>query len=156
MRIALVARSINPLAPQADPGFGAEAARVTSLGQALAGLDHRVTIYARRNSRGLPDSTIIAPGVTVEYLTAGPPDALDTDQLAPHLPEFGHRLAQRWRRNPPSIAHAYQPASRRIIMPSAPALAQAGTRNWANVLPGAGPGRPRATAHELDKADGSA
>jgi len=107
MRIALVARSINPLAPHADPGFGAEAARVTSLGQALAGLDHRVTIYARRNSRGLPDSTIIAPGVTVEYLTAGPPDALDTDQLAPHLPEFGHRLAQRWRRNPPSIAHAY-------------------------------------------------
>jgi D-inositol-3-phosphate glycosyltransferase len=107
MRIALVARSINPLAPHADPDSGAETARVTSLGQALADLGHRVTIYARRDSRGLPDSTIIAPGVTVEHVTAGPPESLDTDQLAPHLPEFGHYLAQRWRRNPPGIAHAY-------------------------------------------------
>ncbi len=107
MRIALVARSINTLTPHADPGFRAEAARVTSLGQALAGLGHRVTIYARRDSRGLPDSTIIAPGVTVEHVTAGPPEPLDPDQLAPHLPEFGRYLAQRWRRNPPAIAHAY-------------------------------------------------
>jgi len=107
MRIALVVRSINPLAPHADPGSGAEAARVTSLGQALAGLGHRVTIYARRDSRGLPDSTIIAPGVTVEHVTAGPPESLDADRLAPHLPEFGHYLAQRWRRNAPGMAHAY-------------------------------------------------
>jgi glycosyltransferase involved in cell wall biosynthesis len=107
MRIALVARSINPLAPHADPGSGAETARVTSLGQALAGLGHRVTIYARRDSRGLPDSTIIAPGVTVEHVPAGPPESLDAGQLTPYLPEFGHYLAQRWRRNPPGIAHAY-------------------------------------------------
>jgi glycosyltransferase involved in cell wall biosynthesis len=107
MRIALVARSINPLAPNADPASGAEATRVTSLAQALAGLGHRVTIYARRDSRGLPDSTIIAPGVTVEHVTAGPPESLDADRLAPHLPEFGHYLAQHWRRNPPGIAHAY-------------------------------------------------
>ena len=104
MRIALVARSINP---HADPGSGAEAARVTSLGQALAGLGHRVTIYARRDSRGLPDSTIIAPGVAVEHVTAGPPEPLDPGQLAPYLPAFGHYLAQRWRRNPPGMAHAY-------------------------------------------------
>jgi len=107
MRIALVARSINPLAPSADPGSAAEAARVTSLGQALAGLGHRVTIYSRRDSRGLPDSTIIAPQVTVEHVTAGPAESLDADRLAPHLPEFGQYLAQRWRRNPPDIAHAY-------------------------------------------------
>jgi len=107
MRTALVARSINPLAPHSDLGSGAEAARVTSLGQALAGLGHRVTIYARRDSRRLPDSTIIAPGVAVEHVTAGPPEPLDADRLAPYLPEFGHYLAQRWRRNPPGIAHAY-------------------------------------------------
>jgi glycosyltransferase involved in cell wall biosynthesis len=107
MRIALVARSIDPLAPHPDPGSGAEAARVTSLGQALADLGHRVTIYARRDARGLPDSTIIAPGVTVEHVTAGSPEPLDADRLAPHLPEFGEYLAQRWRRNPPGVAHAY-------------------------------------------------
>ena len=107
MRIALIARSSNPLAPHADPGYGAEAARVISLGQALACLGHRVTIYARRDSPRLPDSAIIAPGVTVEHVTAGPPEPLDADKLAPHLAEFGHYLAQRWRRNPPGVAHAH-------------------------------------------------
>jgi D-inositol-3-phosphate glycosyltransferase len=107
MRIALVARSSNPLARPADPGAAAEAARVTSLGQALAGLGHRVTIYARRDAKALPDSAIIAPGVTVEHVTAGPATPLEDDELAPHLPEFGNYLAQRWRRNPPDIAHAH-------------------------------------------------
>ena len=107
MRIALVARSSNPLATHADPDAAAEAGRVTSLGQALAGLGHRVTIYTRRDSRALPDSAIIAPGVTVEHVTAGPPQPLDADKLAPHLPEFGNYLAQRWRRNPPDVAHAH-------------------------------------------------
>jgi len=107
MRIALVARSSNPHPLHADPGSRAEAARVTSLGQALAGLGHRVTIYARRDSRALPDSTIIAPGLTVEPLTAGPPAPLDADKLAAHLPEFGNYLAQRWRRNPPDLVHAH-------------------------------------------------
>jgi D-inositol-3-phosphate glycosyltransferase len=107
MRIALVARSSSPLARDASPDSGAEAARVTSLAQALAGLGHRVTIYARRDSRALPDSAIIAPGVTVEHVTAGPPEPLDADQLTPHLPEFGNHLAQRWRRNPPDVAHAH-------------------------------------------------
>ena len=65
MRIALVARSSDTLAPHADPNSRAEAARVTSLGQALQGLGHRVTIYDRRDSHGLPDSAIIAPGITV-------------------------------------------------------------------------------------------
>jgi D-inositol-3-phosphate glycosyltransferase len=107
MRIALVARSSNPLVPHADPDFRAETARVTSLGQALAGLGHRVTIYARRDSEALPGSAITAPGMTIEHITAGPPAALDDDQLAPHLPEFGNYLAQRWRRNPPDMAHAH-------------------------------------------------
>jgi D-inositol-3-phosphate glycosyltransferase len=107
MRIALVARSSSPLARDASPDSGAEAARVTSLAKALAGLGHRVTVYARRDSLALPDSAIIAPGVTVEHVTAGPPEPLEPDQLTPHLPEFGSYLAQRWRRNPPDVAHAH-------------------------------------------------
>src|SRR5260370_27795632 len=110
MRIALVADSssqLAPLAQNADPGSGAQTARVASLAQALACLGHRITIYARKDSRGLPGSAILAPGVTVEPVTAGPPTALDADELTAHLPEFGHYLAQRWRRNPPDIAHAH-------------------------------------------------
>src|SRR5258706_7462721 len=104
MRIALVAANSSALT---DPGADAQAARVTLLAQALARLGHRVTIYARMDSRALPGSAILAPGVTVEYVTAGPPAPLDADKLTAHLPELGHNLAQRWRRTPPDVAHAH-------------------------------------------------
>ncbi len=107
MRIALVAQNSNPLAEHLDPGSAAEATRVMSLAQALAGVGHRVTVYARKDSDGLPGSAIVAPGVTVEHVTAGPPAPLDPDKLVPHLPEFGSYLAQRWRRNAPDVIHAH-------------------------------------------------
>ena len=80
MRIALVAHDSSPLTPMAqhaDPDTAAQTARVTSLAQTLARLGHRVTVYARKDSRALPGSAILAPGVTVEYVTAGPPAPLD-------------------------------------------------------------------------------
>ena len=106
MRIALVARCGDPLGSHPGPGSAAEAARVSSLAQTLAGLGHRVTVYARRDS-AQPACPIAAAGVTVKHVTAGPPAPLDAAQLAPHLPEFGRRLAQIWRRNPPDLVHAH-------------------------------------------------
>src|SRR5258708_2269903 len=106
MRIALVAQDSSPLAQHADSDCGAQTARLTSLALALARLGHRITIYARRDSRALPGSAILARGVTVEHVTAGRPAPLDADNAA-HLPEFGDYLAQRWRRNPPDIVHAH-------------------------------------------------
>jgi glycosyltransferase involved in cell wall biosynthesis len=107
MRIALVAQNSSPLTEHSDPDSAVQGARMISLAQALAGLGHRTTIYARRDSASLPGSAILAPGVTVEHVTAGPPAPLDAGQLTAHLPEFGEYLAQRWRRNPPDIAHAH-------------------------------------------------
>jgi D-inositol-3-phosphate glycosyltransferase len=107
MRIALVAHHGSPLTegngqeplPQAD-GAAAHA-------RALAKLGHRVTIYARRDSRGLPGSAILAPRVTVEHVAAGPLAPLTGGELAAHVAGFGDYLAQRWRRNPPDLVHAY-------------------------------------------------
>jgi D-inositol-3-phosphate glycosyltransferase len=110
MRIALVADDCSPLTQLSQPddhGFGAQTARVSSLAQALARLGHRITIYARKDSTALPGSAILAPGVTVEHLTAGPPASLGADELARHLSEFSSCLAQRWHRSPPDIAHAH-------------------------------------------------
>lgn len=110
MRIALVADDRSPLTQLCrhdDPRLGAQAARVSSLARELARLGHRITIYARRDSRGLPGSAILAPGVTVEHLAAGPPAPLPPDKPAAHVAEFRRQLAERWRRNRPDIAHAH-------------------------------------------------
>lgn len=106
MRIALVVQN-SPLAPHTDPHHDVVANRVSSLAQALAGLGHRITIYARRDAKSLPGSAILAPGVTVEHVTAGPPAPLDPDKASAHLADFGDYLAQRWRRSRPDIVHAF-------------------------------------------------
>jgi glycosyltransferase involved in cell wall biosynthesis len=80
---------------------------VISLARALAAVGHRITIYARKDSPALPESAIVAPGVTVEHVPAGPPAPIEPDALTAHLPEFGNYLAQRWRRNRPDVAHAH-------------------------------------------------
>jgi D-inositol-3-phosphate glycosyltransferase len=106
MRIALVDQTGSPLTPRRDPVTDAQAAALTSLASALAGLGHRLTIYARADSRRLPGSAILARGVTVEHLTAGPAAPLAAGELTAHVRTFGDQLAQRWKRNRPDIAHA--------------------------------------------------
>jgi glycosyltransferase involved in cell wall biosynthesis len=106
MRIALVAQDGSPLTPASDPNASAQAAAMTSLAQALAGLGHRATIYARKDSPALPGSAILARGVTVEHLAAGPQAPLAAGEQTAHVKEFGDRLAKRWSRASPDIAHA--------------------------------------------------
>jgi D-inositol-3-phosphate glycosyltransferase len=106
MRIALVAPGTTQQAHGADH-CAAGADRLTPLAQALAGLGHRVVIYARRDARGLPASSILCPGASVEYVPAGPPAPLDEADLTAHLAEFASYLAKRWRRNPPDVVDAH-------------------------------------------------
>jgi D-inositol-3-phosphate glycosyltransferase len=107
MRIALVAQHGSPLtqAPGQEPF--PQAVGIAAHARALARLGHRVTIYARRDSRGLPGSAILAPRVTVEHVAAGPPAPLAAGALADHVAAFSDYLAQRWHRNAPDLAHAY-------------------------------------------------
>src|SRR5215472_13637231 len=107
MRIALVAHHGSPLTPATGPEPMSQAASVAAHARGLAKLGHRVTIYARRDSRGLPGSAILAPRVTVEHVAAGPPASLADADLAGYVAEFGDCLVQRWRRNQPDLVHAY-------------------------------------------------
>jgi D-inositol-3-phosphate glycosyltransferase len=107
MRIALVAHHGSPLTQAPGQEIFPQAAGIAAHAQALARQGHRVTVYARRDSRGLPGSAILAPRVTVEHVTAGPPAPLAAGVLAGHVAAFGDHLAQRWRRNPPDLVHAY-------------------------------------------------
>src|SRR6516165_9342057 len=107
MRIALVAHHGSPLTPATGPEPMSAAASVAAHARGLAKLGHRVTIYARRDSRGLPGSAILAPRVTVEHVTAGPLAPLSGAELAATVAEFSDQLAQRWCRNVPDVVHAY-------------------------------------------------
>ncbi|MGH3159809.1 MAG: glycosyltransferase [Streptosporangiaceae bacterium] len=106
MRIAIVAHNGSPLTPSRDPHADARAAGMTSLAQTLASSGHRVTIYARRDSRDLPDHAIISRGVTIEHLSAGPAAPLDDGKLMVHIKDFGDQLAKRWAQKCPDIVHA--------------------------------------------------
>ena len=107
MRISLLAHHGSPLTQAAGRDSFPPAAGIAAHARVLARLGHRVTIYARRDSRGLPGSAILAPRVTIEHVAAGPPAPLAPRELAEHVGAFGDYLAQRWHRNPPSVAHAY-------------------------------------------------
>ena len=107
MRIALVAQNGSPLAPATSQEPMSQAASVAAHARELAKLGHRVTIYARRDARALPDSAILAPRVTVEHMTAGPLTPLSGAELAANIADFSDQLVQRWRRNPPSLVHAF-------------------------------------------------
>ena len=107
MRIALVAHHGSPLTPATGPEPMSAAASVAAHARGLARLGHRVTIYARRDSRALPGSAILAPRVTVEHVTAGPPAPLSGVELAATVAEFSDQLVARWRRNPPDVVHSY-------------------------------------------------
>src|SRR5262249_30178011 len=107
MRIALVAQNGSPLTPATGQEPMSQAASVAAHARGLAKLGHRATIYARRDARALPGSAILARRVTVEHVTAGPLAPLSGADLAANVAEFSDQLAQRWRRNPPDLAHAF-------------------------------------------------
>jgi D-inositol-3-phosphate glycosyltransferase len=112
MKIALVALQASPLSssPGADRGnadVDRQAERVSSLARALTELDHRVTVYARKDSASLPRKASLAPGITIEYVPAGPPERLSADKLAAHVPAFSAYLAQSWAKSAPDVAHAH-------------------------------------------------
>ncbi len=115
MQIALIADHVGPLAPSsgAEAGQAADAypddiaVGVLALARALAGLEHQVTVYARRDSAARPESAALCPGAAVEYLSAGPRARLAADKLLPHVAAFADGLAERWQRSVPAVAHAH-------------------------------------------------
>ncbi|HEY0717081.1 MAG TPA: glycosyltransferase, partial [Streptosporangiaceae bacterium] len=107
MRIAMVSEHADPTAVLGGADAGGQNVHVGALATALATRGHRVTIYTRRTSLDAPHTAELGPGVTVCRLKAGPLASLPKDELLPHMPELGMRLARRWRQDPPDVAHAH-------------------------------------------------
>jgi D-inositol-3-phosphate glycosyltransferase len=103
MKIALVASQSSPPRPRDAAGRGQ---RVSYLAEALAQLGHHVTIYAPEDSAGLPRRTRAAV-VAVEHLPAGARGRPLRDGAAMDVGAFSDHLTQRWRQDPPDVAHAH-------------------------------------------------
>ena len=147
LKIALVAQNISPLGSQTAPESAAQADRMCAVAKAMARQGHRVTIYARKDSPALAARGILAPGVTVEHLTAGPPGVLPAEKAASYIPQFAQQLAGRWRRGAPDVAYPYYwtsglaalAAARDFGVPVVQTFHSLGSAELRHHLPAAGP-----------------
>src|ERR1700754_326568 len=79
---------------------------VQALSAALAGRDHEVTVYMRRDGREQPDETSV-DGYRVVRVPAGPVRPLPDAGLLSHMGEFARFVRERWTAEPPEVAHAH-------------------------------------------------
>jgi D-inositol-3-phosphate glycosyltransferase len=107
MRIAMVSEHADPTAALGGADAGGQNVHVGALAAALAGRGHSVTVYTRLTDLTAPLTVELGPGVTVRRLKAGPIAPLAKDELLPHMPELGMRLARLWRADPPDVVHAH-------------------------------------------------
>lgn len=107
MKIAMVSEHASPLVVPGGADVGGQSVHVDSLARALARRGHEVVVHTRRDDPTLPAHVILAPGVTVHHVDAGPPEQIPRDELLPHLPAFTSELAAHWSRRRPEIVHAH-------------------------------------------------
>ena len=96
MKVDLISEHADPLAAIGGVDAGGQNVYVAALAMALGERGHRVVVHTRRSDPAQPESVPIAPGVTVEYVKAGPAAPVPKDELPPYMPEFTERLADRW------------------------------------------------------------
>jgi D-inositol-3-phosphate glycosyltransferase len=107
MRIALVSEHASPLACLGSVDAGGQNVHVAALAVELARRGHDVDVYTRRDDADLPAQVPFAKRVVVHHVDAGPAQPLPKDGLLPHMDEFAERLADRWWRQRPDVAHAH-------------------------------------------------
>ncbi|WP_203993818.1 glycosyltransferase, partial [Sphaerisporangium rufum] len=140
MRISLISEHASPLAAVGGVDAGGQNVHVAMLATALGRRGHQVTVHTRRTDGRQPDTVEMAPGVTVEHVTAGPPEPVPKDELLPYMPAFADRLARGWSRARPDVAHAHfwmsglaaSSAARRLGVPVAQTFHALGVvkRRW--------------------------
>jgi glycosyltransferase involved in cell wall biosynthesis len=103
----LISEHADPLAAIGGVDAGGQNVHVAALAASLAARGHTVVVHTRRWAEDQPDVVPVAPGVSVEYVRAGPAAPVPKDELPPYMPRFAERLAERWAADRPDIVHAH-------------------------------------------------
>ncbi|WP_170323856.1 glycosyltransferase [Cryptosporangium phraense] len=87
-----------------ERGFAGD---LRSLAAGLAGREHEVVIYTRREDSARPERERLSSGVVIRQIDAGPVGPVPESQVSPLLGSFGQALAAAWREDLPDVIHAY-------------------------------------------------
>ncbi len=107
MRIAMVSEHASPLATLGGVDAGGQNVHVAALACGLAKLGNAVTVYTRRDDPKPPARVVMAPGMVVEHVDAGPPRAIPKDAIYPYVSTFAARLRRAWALERPDVVHAH-------------------------------------------------
>ena len=122
MRIALVSEHASPLATLGGEDAGGQNVHVAALATELGRLGHEVVVHTRRDDPSLPARVVLAPGVVVDHVDAGPARPVPKDELLPHMDAFAAHLARAWSAERPDVAHAHFWMSGRAALSAAAGL----------------------------------
>ncbi|SFC33643.1 Glycosyltransferase involved in cell wall bisynthesis [Nocardioides terrae] len=107
MRISLVSEHANPLAALGGADAGGQNVHVAALAAGLARRGHDVVVHTRRDNVSAPERLSTSDGYVVHHVLAGPPTDVPKDEMLPLMTEFGQRLGDTWRVDPPDVVHAH-------------------------------------------------
>jgi glycosyltransferase involved in cell wall biosynthesis len=107
MNVAMISEHASPLASLGSIDAGGQNVHVAALSAAMASLGHSVTVYTRRDDPGLPERVVMASGVVVHHIDAGPATQIAKDAIYPHVAEFAKQLWRAWHLNRPDVVHSH-------------------------------------------------
>ena len=107
LKISMVSVNADPLAPVGCSAAGAQNLHVDELSAALVRAGHDVTVFTRRAHVGGPDRVRARAGYSVDYLEAGPTQALPDADILPHLGTFASILRAQWSTDRPDVVHSH-------------------------------------------------
>ncbi len=107
LRIAMVSEHASPLVTLGGEDAGGQNVHVASLAEALARMGAEVVVHTRRDSPLLPDRVVMAPGVVVDHVDAGPATPIPKDEMWPYMDDFAVELQRRWNVNRPDVVHSH-------------------------------------------------
>jgi D-inositol-3-phosphate glycosyltransferase len=124
MKVAMVSEHASPLVTLGGVDAGGQNVYVAALSQALARRGSEVVVHTRRDDPELPRRRLLAPGVEVDHVDAGPPEHIANaiDRLLPYMDEFADELSTSWRRERPTLVLSHFWMSGRAALAAAAPL----------------------------------